>query len=254
MGLPLVLRGSRFQGFTPEGERVLDWARRITGDLHAMRDEVNSLKRGLTGLLRIAAIPTALASVAALTTPYRAHHPLVRFSVESCTSAEVLQRLHNQQVEAGITYLNNEPIGKLRAIPLYEEHYALLTASAQGLELPASISWAEIGALPLCLLTPNMQNRRIVDRLLADAGHQVEPVLESNSILALVSHVLTGHWNSILPEKLAAMFAQIAGLRVVPINETGDALKVGLVILDKAPLSPLTEALAAEATALSDLL
>ena len=28
MGVLLVNRGSRFQGFTPEGERVLDWARR----------------------------------------------------------------------------------------------------------------------------------------------------------------------------------------------------------------------------------
>ena len=32
MGVLLVNRGSRFQGFTPEGERVLDWARRIVGD------------------------------------------------------------------------------------------------------------------------------------------------------------------------------------------------------------------------------
>jgi DNA-binding transcriptional LysR family regulator len=254
MGMPLVLRSSRFQGFTPEGERVLDWARRISGDLHAMLDDVNSLKIGLTGLLRIAAIPTALASVAALTTPYKAHHPLVRFSIASCTSAEVLQRLHNQEVEAGISYLNNEPIGKLRAIPLYEEHYVLLTASEQGSALPARISWAQIGTLPLCLLTPDMQNRRILNRFLGDAGHHVEPVLESNSILALVSHVLTGHWHSILPEKLAAMFAQIAGLRAVPIREAGDALKVGLVILDRAPLSPLTKALASEAMALSDLL
>src|SRR5687767_15187804 len=32
MGVLLVNRGSRFQGFTPEGERVLEWARRIVGD------------------------------------------------------------------------------------------------------------------------------------------------------------------------------------------------------------------------------
>ena len=37
MGVLLVNRGSRFQGFTPEGERVLDWARRIVGDTRAMR-------------------------------------------------------------------------------------------------------------------------------------------------------------------------------------------------------------------------
>lgn len=44
LGVMLVQRGSRFQGFTPEGERALDWARRIVGDARAMRDEINGLK------------------------------------------------------------------------------------------------------------------------------------------------------------------------------------------------------------------
>src|SRR5262245_9458933 len=49
LGVMLVQRGSRFQGFTPEGERVLDWARRIVGDIRAMRQEVNALRHGLSG-------------------------------------------------------------------------------------------------------------------------------------------------------------------------------------------------------------
>src|SRR5260370_30708415 len=44
LGVMLVQRGSRFQGFTPEGERALDWARRIVGDARAMRQEINGLK------------------------------------------------------------------------------------------------------------------------------------------------------------------------------------------------------------------
>lgn len=35
LGVQLVFRGSRFQGLTPEGQRVLDWARRIVGDMRA---------------------------------------------------------------------------------------------------------------------------------------------------------------------------------------------------------------------------
>ena len=55
MGVLLVNRGSRFQGFTPEGLRVLDWARRIVGDARSMRQEISALRHGLTGRLRIAA-------------------------------------------------------------------------------------------------------------------------------------------------------------------------------------------------------
>src|SRR6187401_1980228 len=75
LGVLLVQRGSRFRAFTPEGERVLDWARRIVGDSRAMRQEVEALKHGLSGHLKIAAIPTALAMVADITTPYRERHP-----------------------------------------------------------------------------------------------------------------------------------------------------------------------------------
>jgi DNA-binding transcriptional ArsR family regulator len=64
LGVMLVQRGSRFQGFTPEGERTLDWARRIVGDARAMRQEINSLKDNLSGEIRIAAIPTVLGMVA----------------------------------------------------------------------------------------------------------------------------------------------------------------------------------------------
>src|SRR5260221_14449136 len=104
-GVLLVQRGSRFIGFTPEGERTLDWARRIVGDTRAMRDEIKALKEGLVGRLRIAAIPTTLAMVAALTTPYRARHPDVRFTIFSKTSIEILTLLENLEIDAGVTYL-----------------------------------------------------------------------------------------------------------------------------------------------------
>ena len=129
MGVLLVNRGSRFQGFTPEGERVLDWARRIVGDTRAMREEINALRHGLSGRLRIAAIPTALAMVAALTTPYRERHPNVQFTIWSRTSIEILELLENLEIDAGITYLGNEPLGRVNTIPLYHERYRLLTSA-----------------------------------------------------------------------------------------------------------------------------
>src|SRR6201989_2189934 len=101
MGVLLVNRGSRFKGFTPEGERVLDWARRIVGDTRTMRAEINSVLHGLTGRLRIAVIPTALTMVATLTTPYRERHPNVQFTIYSRTSIEILDLLENLEIDDG---------------------------------------------------------------------------------------------------------------------------------------------------------
>ena len=136
MGVLLVNRGSRFQGFTPEGQRVLEWARRIVGDTRAMREEINSLRHGLTGRLRIAAIPTALAMVAALTTPYRERHPNVQFTIYSRNSIEMLDLLENLEIDAGITYVENEPLGRVSTVPLYHERYRLLTSGRRAARQP----------------------------------------------------------------------------------------------------------------------
>src|ERR1700749_284911 len=57
LGVLLVQRGSRFHAFSPEGQRTLEWARRIVGDERALRQEVRALKKGLSGHIKIAAGP-----------------------------------------------------------------------------------------------------------------------------------------------------------------------------------------------------
>src|SRR5260370_1430311 len=140
---------------------------------------------------------------AMLTTPYRAKHPNVRFTIVSRNSIQVLSMLENLEVDAGLTYVDNEPLGHVNTIPLYHEEYRLLTSSSGELGNREQVTWAEVGKVPLCLLTPDMQNRRIIDRLLRSAGAEPSPTLESNSMIVLFAHVRTGKWASIMPAKLA---------------------------------------------------
>ena len=243
LGVMLVQRGSRFQGFTPEGERTLDWARRIVGDTRAMREEIRSLKRKLSGELKIAAIPTALGMVASLTTPFRARHPDVTFTILSRTSIEVLSMLDNLEADAGLTYLDNEPLGRVNAIPLYHERYRLLTAPDGLYGDRDKVTWAEVGKVPLCLLTPDMQNRRIIDRLLRTAGAEASPTLVSDSMIVLFTHVKTGRWASVMPAKLADTLGLSDAVRAIPITEPDSAHAVGLVVPHREPLTPLVAAL-----------
>jgi DNA-binding transcriptional LysR family regulator len=243
LGVMLVHRGSRFVGFTPEGERALDWARRIVSDTRAMRQDINSFKGNLSGELRIAAIPTVLGMVASLTTPFRARHPDVRFRVVSCTSSDVLGLLENLEVDAGLTYIENEPVGKVRTIPLYRESYRLLTAPDGQFGDRESVTWKEVGQVPLCLLTPDMQNRRIIDRALREAGTEALPTLTSNSIIVLYTHVKTGRWSSVMPAKLADTLGLSDAVRAIPIVEPKVDYSIGLVVSPRDPLTPLLSAL-----------
>ena len=247
LGVLLVQRQSRFLGFTPEGLRVLDWARRIVGDTRAMREEIRALRTGLAGHLRLAAVPTALPIVAALTTPLHVAHKEVGFTILSRTSIEILTMLENLEIDAGLSYVDNEPLGRVRTVPLYHEHYRLLVSETARLGQRDRVTWAEVGQIPLCLLTPDMQNRRIIDRRLREAGIDAAPTLQSNSMVVLFSHVRTGRWASVMPAVLPEAMGIGAPIRAIPIEEPEVPPRIGLIYPHREPLPPLTAALVTEA-------
>ncbi|RJG46700.1 MULTISPECIES: LysR family transcriptional regulator [unclassified Mesorhizobium] len=251
LGVMLVQRGSRFQGLTPEGSRVLEWARRIVGDARTMREEMRAARHGLAGHVRIAAIPTALAMTPRLTTPFREKHPGVTFSILSRTSIEVLTLLENFEIDVGISYLDNEPLGRVATVPLYSERYQLITAAGNPFSESKTVTWAEVSALPLCLLTPDMQNRRIINQHLGEAGAEAHPTLESNSMIVLFSHIRTGKWSSIMPLNLAETFGFAEPIRAIPIVEPDASHLVGLVAAHREPHTPLVSALLHQARILA---
>ena len=246
LGVQLVFRGSRFQGLTAEGVRVLDWARRIVSDMRALRAEMKAVRSGLSGIVRIGVIPTALPMVAELTAPFILRNPNVRVSILSRTSGEILAGIESLELDAGITYLDNEPLGRVAQVPLYPEFYRLLCAPGTPLAGRDRVTWADVAEQPLCLLTADMQNRRIVDQHLAETRASVMPQVESNSMIALIAHVMTGHWSSVVPTELAKP-ALAGGLVAVPIIEPEAEHLVGLVMARRDPLTPVLAALLAEA-------
>jgi DNA-binding transcriptional LysR family regulator len=167
---------------------------------------------------------------------------------------EVLSMLENLEADAGLTYIDNEPLGRMRAVPLYLEQYRLLTSENSPLGDRKSVTWAEVGKIPLCLLTPDMQNRRIIDHLLEGAGTLPEPTLESNSMIVLFSHVRTGRWASVMPEKLADTLGLTEHIRSIPIVEPEAVHQIGLVVPPREPMTPAASALVTEARRLAKTL
>jgi len=247
LGAALVERGSRFRGLTPEGERVLAWARRIVSDTRTMRQEIQSLKGDLSGHLRIGAIPTTLPFAPSLTVPFHERFPKVRLTVLSTTSVDILTSLENLEVDVGMSYIDNEPIGRMRAVPLYEEQYMLLVNSRSQLAQMDQITWNEAGKLPLCLLTPDIQTRRILDQVLEHVGARHAPTFESNSMMMLFSHVRTGRWVGIIPSRLMDTFERPRQLKTIPLHSPSIKKTIGLLIRGRHPHSPVVSAFIAVA-------
>ena len=116
------------------------------------------------------------------------------------SSEEILRGLEDFTIDVGITYLDNEPISGLLASPLYSERYCLFVAESNALANRPSITWKEAAEQPLCLLTANMQNRRIIDRAFLSANCHPMPQLETNSVINLCANVRLMGLSSIMPE------------------------------------------------------
>jgi len=247
LGTALVERGSRFRGFTPEGERVLEWARRLVGDARTMRQELQSLRGILSGHLHIGAIPTALPCIPHLTVPFNARFPRVRLSVFSATSVDILSKLENLELDIGISYIDNEPVGRLTTVALYEEQYVLLVSCRSPLARFDKMTWSEAGRLPLCLLTPDMQSRRIIDQLLQEAGGGSAPTFESNSMMTLFTHVRTGRWVSIVPARLVDTVERPRQLKTIPLTSPTISKTIGVLVRGREPFAPTVSAFIAVA-------
>lgn len=243
LGVKLVLRGSRFGGLTPEGQRTLIWARKIVGDARRLREEMRFTREGLSGHLRIAVIPTALTWASHLATAFRQAHPNVDFTVLSRNSAEILEMLENFDVDAGISYLDNEPLGHVSTAFLYRETYAAICRPEHPLAGRKQLEWRDLQGQDLCLLTPDMQNRRIVNKAFAEAGMQPKAVLESNSTVVLASQVEEAGLVTVLPDQLARRLVSGRALSMVPLGQATPGPAVGLVAPWQEPHTPVIQAL-----------
>ncbi len=242
LGVPLVRRGQRFEGFTREGERVVLWAHRILADYDGLGHELSQIRGGLEGTLRIGAIPTSVPAVSLLTSPFCERHPLMHVEVVSLSSREIERRLEAFELDAGLTYLDNEPLGNVRTVPLYRERYLLLCAVDGPFAGRSTVEWAEAATVPLCLLTPDMQNRRILNDNFAAAGAVAAPTVETNSISALCSHVRRG-WSSVMAHAWLSLFGVPEAMRAVPLVAPEVTHSIGIVVPAAEPLAPLAEAL-----------
>ena len=242
LGVLIVQRGQRFEGFTAEGERILVWARRILEDVESLHQEVSALRNHLIGRLRLGAIPTAVPITAQLTTPFASVHPGVTISVMSLSSADIQRGLDDFTLDAGLTYLDNEPLARVRDIPLYSERYFVVRVG-QVDDTADEMTWGEAARLPLCLLSTDMQNRRILDATFASAGEVVRPGIETNSVFAIIAHVRSGAWASVVPQSFLQFLPADDEIRAVPLVDPEVTHRVGLVVPDREPLTPSTRAL-----------
>jgi len=244
LGVPMVKRGNRFLGFTPEGEIVLKWARRMILDADGMHQEIQAAKGALIGRLSIGTVPTALTFAAKVPAKVHQTHPGLSISLLSKSSSDILRGIEDFTLDAGITYLDDKGVSGFKTIPLYDEHYVLLVPPALAPRDSGTVTWQEAAEIPLCLLTSNMMNRTIIDEIFASVGCAPEPVMETNAFVAALAQLANGTLATIAPELLAETLPIAEGAVQLRLENPDVSKSIGLVMAEREPQPPALGAFA----------
>ena len=243
LGLVIVERTRRFVGFTEDGERVLGWARQTLASLQNMRQDASAAQVKLIGTLRIGAIPTVMPVTTSMLAPCMLEHPHMHYEVRSLSSDAILRQLDEHELDVGLTYLDEQVQAGFSVLPLYVEHYLLLSPRSAGERFDAgTVQWSSVGGLPLGLLTATMQNRQVINAAFRREGVQPAVVLETDSLLSLYAHVQHAGLFSVFPHSLLSVLPAGSGVRaslLLPELTRG----IGLIARNRNPLPPLVAAI-----------
>jgi DNA-binding transcriptional LysR family regulator len=244
LDVAIVRRGRSYEGLTPEGERVLESANRLLREQELLQQDLHSTAGTPRGLLSIGAVPTTLPVAARFAARLQARHPGIRPVVRSLSSPEIETGLDNLSLDIGLGY--TERGARFASVPQYAEQYFLLRRAAVGAGAPLHVgepvSWREAAGMSLCLLTPEMHNRAIVDTAFRAAGVEVKPAIETNSIVTIVLSVLDGEVAAVLPGALMALVRGYKGLEALPLCEPEVRTPIGFMVAKGPRLSRVLEA------------
>jgi len=223
-GSSIVKRGRTFVGFTPEGERLLESARRMLREEQLLKQDLSSVGGQPQGRLGIGVVPSAEPVAARFAAMLQARHPGIRPVVRSMSSQEIEEGLEELTLDMGLGFIERvrPGVGKLQTVPQYTEHYFLVRKAEQpgerGMCFGAPLGWQEAATLPLCLMTSEMYNRHIVDGAFAQAGVKVQPALETNSLLTLALSAVGGAVSCVMPGALVGAVRAYRELEARPLS------------------------------------
>jgi DNA-binding transcriptional LysR family regulator len=236
MDVLIVKRGRRFEGFTPEGERVLAWAQQMMEDCTRLKQELHELREhGVQGPFRIGMLPATSALASVLSVAFAEKFPDLQISIATGDALHLTQALRHGEVDVALTYLDEATGEGLDAYALYRERMFLFTSASIGEQ--TRVWWADVRSVPLCLLRSAVPPA--AEAQLAEAVK----VTYTDSAAVLAAHMRSGRWSTVLPQSLATLLAKTSGLRALALAMPGGQANVGFVTIKSHPLPAAVHAL-----------
>lgn len=243
LDVTLIERGNNFVALTPEGERLLPWAKRVIAEHAALKAEMRGMRSGVTGTLRLGAIPTASTTSSLVLSGFCSQHPMVRVQVRAhLATSELYRRLRDFELDAAIAPASPDQAEGLDFMPLYEDRYVLIAPVDMVAGGISTLPWSEAAKLPLTLLTPEMRVRQIVDATFAGLGITLSPRVETDSVSTLLAQAASGEEACIVPHTWLWTTLMSADLRAIELTDPVLKTPIAVATSSAGRSSPLVAA------------
>jgi DNA-binding transcriptional LysR family regulator len=198
LGVELLSRSRPVCRLTPAGAMVLQYARRILGDMDALKkslDDLSGLKRGS---LTVAALPALAQRLFPLALPrFHQAHPDIRVTVLEMTVDEMARALASGLIEVGIGCLGTS-LG-LKGDLLFSEELVAVVAKDDALAEKASVSVAELALRPVIVPPPGYGTRTLLMNAWSKTRRPPIFSLEVGAVESALQAVCGGGGPAILP-------------------------------------------------------
>ena len=206
LGVTLIKRKQRFEGFTPEGERLLQWAKQTISAFDGLKSEAARLKGSLVGTLRIGIVPLSHVHLMPVLKALSEQSPQLRFQLHSLSSEQIIEQLTSNHLDVGLTYLAQveserfivHPLGQPDIGLLYHPEYFHFDQDSN-LPAPHRLPWSALANIPLGLLSPAMRFRQGIDRTASVKGVTLTPLIESDAVEHLIEAANEGLCCTLVP-------------------------------------------------------
>jgi DNA-binding transcriptional LysR family regulator len=230
-GLKLFDRiGSRLV-LTGEGEQLLGDCRVLLNYAQALGEHAQLLRRGDTGVLKVAASPQFIENaISNFLHRYAERYPNVQVKlIEAIGWSDTLAMLERGEIHLGQNLLRAVQPGDPRFANHPLEAVDLLAACHDPLTLgkTRAIEIARLASCPLLVLDTSFVSRRTFDAVCRLAGIEANIVFESRTPHTLLAMAERGHGVAIVP---SAVPIHRYPLRVVRVTYRGESLREPLAI------------------------
>lgn len=244
LGLPLINRSNNFAGFTPEGDRVLAWAREIVSVYQGLKLEVESLKHGVNGTLRVGVVPQCSMALPLLLKAVQARYPQLDYRIAVLSADQLLEALNSHTVDVGI--------GFFEMATLRELHFQTEMLADRGVEAifhpdhfpelvgETALTLEEVAQQPLCLAEPTRYFRRYLDMAFREAALVPRVIVESPSVMQLMQCAQVGLGLLVSPVG-HLLSASLQELQQRAITLPPMARQAALVIAEPGRATPLAQ-------------